>query len=59
MVNMAKLDFSRLIGLYIVPFLLVAQAMAVLVFRESIDRAVMAGGGFVELGGIIMTVFRS
>jgi hypothetical protein len=26
--------------------------------RESLDRAVMAGGGWVVLGGIIMTVFR-
>ncbi len=40
MVNMTKLDFSRLMGLYIVLFFLVAQSVAVLVFRESIDRAV-------------------
>jgi small multidrug resistance family-3 protein len=59
MVNLTKLDFSRLMGLYIVIFFLVAQAVAVLVFRESIDRPVMVGGGFVVLGGIIMTFFRS
>jgi drug/metabolite transporter (DMT)-like permease len=59
MVNLTKLDFSRLMGLYIVLFFLVAQAVAVLIFRESIDRAVMVGGGFIVLGGIIMTVFRS
>jgi len=59
MVNMTKLDFSRLMGLYIVLFFLVAQAVSVLFFRESIDRAVMVGGSFVVLGGIIMTVFRS
>ncbi len=59
MVNMTKLDFSRLMGLYIVLFFLVAQAVSVLFFRESIDRAVMVGGGFVVLGGVIMTVFRS
>jgi small multidrug resistance family-3 protein len=58
MVNMTKLDFSRLMGLYIVLFFLVAQAVSVLFFRESIDRAVMVGGGFVVLGGVIMTVFR-
>jgi len=45
-------------GLYIVLFFLVAQAVAVLFFRESIDRTVMVGGSFVVLGGIIMTVFR-
>jgi small multidrug resistance family-3 protein len=57
-VNLTKLDFSRLMGLYIILFFLVAQVVAVLVFRESIDRSVMVGGGFVVLGGIIMTVFR-
>jgi small multidrug resistance family-3 protein len=59
MVNLTKLDFSRLMGLYIVIFFLVAQAVAVLVFRERIDRAVLAGGGLIVLGGIVMTVFRS
>ena len=58
MVNMTKLDFSRLMGIYIVVFFLVAQAVAVLVFRESIDRAVIFGGGLVVLGGIVMAVFR-
>jgi small multidrug resistance family-3 protein len=58
MVNLTKLDFSRLMGLYIVIFFLVAQAVAVLVFRERLDRSVMAGGGLVVLGGIVMTVFR-
>jgi small multidrug resistance family-3 protein len=58
MVNLTKLDFSRLMGLYIVIFFLVAQAVAVLVFHESVNRPVMVGGGFIVLGGIIMTVFR-
>ena len=59
MVNMTKLDFSRLMGIYIVIFFLVAQAVAVLAFHEEIELPVMAGGGLVVLGGIIMTVFRS
>jgi len=59
MVNMTKLDFSRLMGLYIVIFFLVAQAVAVLIFREDIDLAVWVGGGCIVVGGIIMTVFRS
>ncbi len=58
MVNMTKLDFSRLMGLYIVIFFLVAQAVAVLAFGERIDRAVWAGGGLIVLGGVVMTVFR-
>jgi small multidrug resistance family-3 protein len=45
-------------GLYIVLFFLTAQAVAVLVFRERLDRSVIAGGSLVVLGGIVMTVFR-
>jgi len=29
-----------------------------LVFRERLDRSVIAGGSLVVLGGIVMTVFR-
>lgn len=56
MVNLTKLDFSRLMGLYIVIFFLVAQAVSVLAFGESISRPVWYGGGCIVLGGILMTV---
>jgi small multidrug resistance family-3 protein len=58
MVNMTKLDFSRLMGLYIVIFFLVAQAVAVLAFHEKPTTAIWAGGGLVVLGGIVMAVFQ-
>jgi small multidrug resistance family-3 protein len=58
MVNMTKLDFSRLMGIYIVIFFLVAQAVAVLVFHEDIEFAVWLGGGLIVVGGFVMTVFR-
>jgi small multidrug resistance family-3 protein len=58
MVNMTKLDFSRLMGLYIVIFFLVAQAVAVLIFRESINRPVMIGGGLIVMGGVVMTILQ-
>jgi small multidrug resistance family-3 protein len=59
MVNMTKLDFSRLMGIYIVVFFLVAQMVAILVFREKLDRGVLAGGGLVVLGGIVMAALKS
>jgi small multidrug resistance family-3 protein len=59
MVNLTKLDFSRLMGLYIVIFFLVAQGVAVLIFRESIDRSVMLGGSLIVAGGVVMTLLRS
>jgi small multidrug resistance family-3 protein len=56
LVNMTQLDFSRLMGLYIVLFFLVSQAVAILFFRESPGRGVMVGGAMVVLGGVVMTV---
>ena len=56
MVNLTKLDFSRLMGLYIVIFFLVAQAVSVLAFGEKISRPVFLGGGCIVLGGVLMTV---
>jgi len=56
--NMTKLDFSRLMGLYIIVFFFVAQAVAVLVFHEEIEPAVFAGGGLVLIGGLVMTFYR-
>jgi small multidrug resistance family-3 protein len=58
MVNMTGLDFSRLMGLYIVLFFLVAQAVAVFAFQERIPRGVWAGGSLVVLGGMVMTLFK-
>ncbi|MDR3765397.1 MAG: hypothetical protein P4M01_15015 [Acidobacteriota bacterium] len=56
MVNLTKLDFSRLMGLYIVAFFLVAQATAILVFGETPGRGVTVGGILVCLGGVAMTI---
>jgi small multidrug resistance family-3 protein len=58
MVNMTKLDFSRLMGLYIIIFFFVAQAVAVLIFHEAIEVSVIAGGGLVLVGGLVMTFYR-
>jgi small multidrug resistance family-3 protein len=58
MVNLTSLDFSRLMGIYIVIFFLVAQATAILFFHETPGRPVLAGGALVVLGGVVMTVLR-
>jgi len=54
MVNLTSLDFSRLMGLYIVIFFVVAQLTAVLVFREKLQLPVLAGGVLVVGGGLTM-----
>jgi small multidrug resistance family-3 protein len=59
MVNMTKLDFSRLMGIYIVVFFVVSQLVARFAFHEHADRGMLAGGGLIVLGGIVMTLLRS
>ena len=58
MVNLTRLDFSRLMGIYIVVFFVVAQAAAVLVFKERIALPVVVGGLLVVCGGLTMTLWR-
>ena len=59
MVNLTKLDFGRLMGLYIVLFFVVAQFVSVLVFKERLHLSVIVGGTLVVAGGLLMTVWRS
>ncbi len=58
MVNLTGLDFSRLMGVYIVIFFLVAQATAIIFFHETPGRPVVAGGALIVLGGVVMSVLR-
>ena len=58
-VNAAPWDFGRLIGLYIVFFFLVAQAIAWLMFGEVPSRGVWLGGALIVLGGAIISMSTS
>lgn len=58
MVNMTQLDFGRLMGIYIAVFFIVAQATAVLFFKERLSPPVLAGGLLIIAGGAVMTVWR-
>ncbi|HUO10498.1 MAG TPA: hypothetical protein VM008_19490 [Phycisphaerae bacterium] len=59
MVNLTKLDFNRLMGIYIVLFFLVAQLVSVVVFKERIPAGVWAGGALVVAGGVVMMLWRA
>ncbi len=59
MVNLTKLDFGRLMGLYIVIFFIVAQATSVLIFKERLPLSVIVGGSLVLAGGIVMACWHS
>jgi small multidrug resistance family-3 protein len=54
-VNAPPWDFGRLLGIYVVFFFVVAQAIAWAAFGQKPDRLVIVGGSFVVLGGLIMS----
>jgi drug/metabolite transporter superfamily protein YnfA len=54
-VNAPQWDFGRLLGVYVVLFFLVAQVLAWAVFQQKPSPAILLGGGFIVLGGLIIT----
>jgi small multidrug resistance family-3 protein len=53
-VNQGKLDFGRLMGVYIAVFFVVSQIIAFAIFRQVPGRATMLGGAFIVVGGIVL-----
>jgi small multidrug resistance family-3 protein len=56
--NSSKIDFGKLLGIYVVLFFLVAQVVAKLQFHQSPTRPIYVGGGLIVLGGLVMTVWK-
>lgn len=56
-VNLPRWDFGRLLGVYIVLFFLVSQAVGVWVFHETLPMGRIVGGLLVTAGGICMMVW--
>ena len=54
-VNAPPWDFGRLLGVYVVFFFVVAQAISWAAFNQRPNRFVIVGGCFVILGGLIMS----
>lgn len=57
LVNRPPWEFGRLLGLYVVFFFLVAQAMSWVLFHQRPTGPVVIGGAFVVAGGVIMSAF--
>jgi small multidrug resistance family-3 protein len=55
-VNVPSWDFGRLLGIYIVFFFIVAQILSWTVFRQPPSAAILIGGAFIAVGGIIISV---
>ena len=54
LVNAPPWDFGRLLGVYVVFFFVVAQLISFLVFGQKPGLAILLGGLFVVVGGLIM-----
>ena len=57
-VNTPPWDFGRLLGLYVVFFFLCAQAISWVLFHQRPSVAVLIGGAFIAVGGIIISLGR-
>jgi small multidrug resistance family-3 protein len=56
-VNKPAWDFGRLLGIYVVFFFVVAQAISWLVFNQRPTTPIVVGGAFIVAGGVVMSVF--
>jgi multidrug transporter EmrE-like cation transporter len=57
-VNLPKWNFSRLMGVYIALFFLVAQIVSVVIFKEKIALPTFVGGALIIAGGLLMTLWK-
>jgi len=57
LVNKPAWDFGRLLGIYVVFFFVVAQAISWLVFDQRPTMPIVIGGAFIVAGGVVMSVF--
>jgi drug/metabolite transporter (DMT)-like permease len=56
--NSSRIDFGKLLGIYVVLFFLIAQVVAKVQFHQSPSKPIYLGGGFVVIGGLIMTLWK-
>jgi small multidrug resistance family-3 protein len=57
--NSSKIDFGKLLGIYVVLFFLVAQVIAKVQFNQSPSKPIYAGGVFIVIGGLVMTFWKA
>jgi hypothetical protein len=56
--NSPKIDFGKLVGVYVVLFFLVAQILARVQFHQSPSKPIYLGGAFIVVGGLIMMLLE-
>ncbi len=58
-VNAPRWDFGKLLGIYVVFFFVVAQAVSWLAFGQKPSLPVLVGGAFIIVGGLIISLWHS
>src|SRR3974377_747536 len=58
-VNTPPWDFGKLLGLYVVLFFLVAQALAKMRFQHSPTLPIVVGGSLIVAGGAVVTFWKA
>jgi hypothetical protein len=56
--NSSRIDFGKLLGIYVVVFFIVAQILAKMQFNEAPTKPIYIGGAFITVGGLIMTFWK-
>jgi drug/metabolite transporter superfamily protein YnfA len=56
--NSSKVDFGKLLGIYVVLFFLVAQIVAKVQFHQSPTKPIYLGGALIVLGGLVMSFWK-
>jgi hypothetical protein len=53
--NLAPVEFNRVVGLYVAILFIVWQIVNLIVFRTLPDMPILAGGALIVVGGMIVT----
>jgi hypothetical protein len=56
--NLAPIEFSRVVGLYIATLFMMWQVVNLIVFRSPPGIPVLAGGTLIIIGGLIVTFWK-
>ena len=57
-VNAPRWDFGKLLGIYVVFFFVVAQAISWAVFGQKPTLPILVGGAFIIVGGLVISLWR-
>ncbi len=57
--NLAPVEFGKVVGLYIATLFIVWQVINYFTFRTPISMPVMVGGALVVIGGLIITFWET